>query len=164
MEAICLSGKGPEVIGSILQQFLKPEIKTLFFGEKVADREVASLFYLPTTVIYGLYRESEANPIGVIFFCNIGPGENGFVYMFFFNQAAREKGITIDVCNFIKKDLLNKCPSLNSIETIVVNGDPELEKTLVEMGFEKIGTKKRFKKFGDSYIDITIYYYLLNEG
>jgi len=158
MEVICLSGKAPEAIGPIIKEFLRPEIKALFFGDNATDGQVASLFFFPTTVIYGLYRESQSEPVGVLFFCNVEQGANASVYLFFFSEASKKQGINIAVCDFVKKDLIEKCPTLNSLEAVVANGDPPLEKILVEMGFERVGIKKGYRKFGGKDIDIISYY------
>ena len=47
MEAICLSNRPPEVIGSFIGAFLKPRVKSMFFNDKITDREIVTLLFLP---------------------------------------------------------------------------------------------------------------------
>lgn len=162
MEAICISGKPPEVVGSFIRALLKPSVKSMFFSEKATDREVVNLLFLPSTVLYGLYKESQAEPAGVIFFLNVLPHENSFVYMGLIDGTDREKALSTNIYNFIKKDLLTKCPTLNSIETVVIE-NPDLEKILVGLGFEKMGTRKHYKRIGERYLDVSTFYYLCKE-
>ncbi len=162
MEAICLSDKPPEVVGSFMRALLKPGVKSMFFNSTVTDREIVNLLFLPSTVFYGLYRDSQESPAGITWLCNVLPHENSFVYMAVFDEADRKQALSTSIYNFIKKDLLTKCPTLNSIETVVIE-NPDLEKILVGLGFEKIGTRKRYKRVGEKYFDVSIFYTLLNE-
>lgn len=164
MEAICLSGKPPEIIGSFIGALLKPRVKSMFFNEKVTDREVVNLLYLPSTVFYGLYKEDQAGPMGVVFFCNVLPHENSSLYMALFEEADGKQALSTNMYNFIKKDLLTKCPTLNSIETVVIE-NPNLEKALLQLGFKKIGTRKHYKciHHGERYLDVSNFYYLCEE-
>ena len=159
MDAICLSDKAPEVVGSFIGALLKPRVRSMFFNSKVTDREIVNLLFLPSTAFYGLYKESQVDPAGVVFFLNVLPHENSFVYMAVFDEADRKSALSTNIYDSIKRDLLTKCPTLNSIETVVIE-NPELEKALVELGFEKIGTRKHYKHVGEKFLDVSTFYYL----
>lgn len=159
MDAICLSDKPPEVVGYFLRELLKPRVKSMFFNVKTQDREIVNLLFLPSTVFYGLYKESQAEPAGVMFFLNVLPHENSFVYMGLFDETDRKKALSTNVYNFIRQDLLTRCPTLNSIETMIID-NPELEKMLINIGFEKIGTKRRYKRVGEKHLDVSNFYFL----
>lgn len=162
MDAICLKDKPPEVVGFFIKKLLSSKFKSALFNERITDQQIVSFFYLPSTFAYGLYRDSQPDPAGLVLFLNVLPGENCFVYMLFFDDAERGQGISVELCNSIKRGLLSKCPTLNSIETAIVE-NPDLEKMLLAAGFEKIGTRKHYKHVGEKYFDVSSFYYLCNE-
>lgn len=160
MEIKCLVDKDPGIINFIIDELLKPEIKFSLFDEHWSRKNIIYLLYNSSTIIYGLFRENKLEPFGTVFFTGIYPGHDGTVWMALFNEEDRKQGISIELCNSIKIDLLSRY-QIHSVSTEVTE-NPEIEKTLKEMGFEKIGVKRKCKLVsGKGYKDISIYYYLV---
>jgi len=162
MAGIKLLKKTPQNLNYIVNHLVNPDAKKYLFDDFYGYTEISSVLYSPVTFIYGIFSKGEPEPKGAVFFTSAIPYRSADLYGIIFDKSLRGKGLIKEVTEKIENDIRRRI-HLKSVSASIIGKNDAVEHILGELGFEKIGVKKKYIVTGGKYKDVNIYYKVFKE-
>jgi RimJ/RimL family protein N-acetyltransferase len=161
LAGIKLLSKRPEDLNYIINELLKPELRTVMFDDSIGMAELVVMLYEPFCFVYGIFEKGHPVPIGCVILENLRPFRGCELHAVIFKPENRKLGKMQHIASLIKGDLTFRW-HLHYAEARALSTNVASKHLLEKLGFTKIGTKPGNVFAGGAYQDVDEYYYVLN--
>jgi RimJ/RimL family protein N-acetyltransferase len=161
MAGIKLLEKKPEHLNYIIQQLLRPDIRSYFLDDMDGWQDVTMMLYDPRTIVYGIFERGLPVPIGTIFITNAMPFRGGIINGVVFDADKRGQGRVSGLVQSILTDLRTKW-NLHYVEARIIGSNPAVEQMLLKLGFSLVGISPESVMVDGKYADVKLYQRIIN--
>jgi len=161
LAGIKLLDKRPEHLNYIINELLKPELRTVMFDDMIGMAELAVMLYEPFTFVYGIFEKGHPVPTGCVILDGLRPFRGCELHAAIFKPENRNAKRIQAIANLIKGDLMFRW-HLHYASARVISTNVTSKHLLEKLGFTKIGTKPGNVFAGGAYQDVDEYYQVLN--
>jgi RimJ/RimL family protein N-acetyltransferase len=161
MAGIKLLDKRPGNLDFIVNELMRPDLRTKMFDDSIGMAEISLAMFDPFTMVYGIFEKGRPIPIGTIILGGLKPFRGCEIHAAMFLPENRNAKKMQGIAEQLKGDLLYRW-NLHYAEARVLSTNTPAGHLLEKLGMKKVGTKPGNVMVNGEYADVDQYYIVLN--
>lgn len=153
--------KRPEHLNYIINELLKPELRSVMFDDMIGMGELAVWLYDPFTIIYGVFEKGHPVPIGCVILSGVRPFRGCEVHAAIFKPENRNAKKLQGIAHQVKNDLILKW-NLHYAEARCLASNEAAKHLAQKLGMTRVGVKPGNIIANGKYEDVEEFYVVLN--